>query len=56
MKGRIDAVYISIRLKGHNGIRVAQSILKEFPDIKIIFVSDDIEMQEIYSRSIRFIL
>lgn len=43
MKGRIDAVYINIRLKGHNGIRVAQSILKEFPDIKIIFVSDDIE-------------
>lgn len=34
---------LAIRLKGHNGIRVAQSILKEFPDIKIIFVSDDIE-------------
>ncbi|MDD6233792.1 MAG: LytTR family DNA-binding domain-containing protein [Lachnospiraceae bacterium] len=42
MKGRVDAVYIDINLKGYSGIRVAQSILKEYPDIKFIFVSDDI--------------
>lgn len=42
-KGKLDAVYIDINAGQKGGIAAAESLQKEYPNIKIIFLSDDIE-------------
>ena len=42
-KGKLDAVYIDINAGQKGGIVAAESLQKEYPNIKIIFLSDDIE-------------
>lgn len=42
VNGRIDALYIDVSLDNQNGIRVAESIVGEYPEIKVVFMSDDI--------------
>lgn len=42
-KGIVDAVYIDINAGKNGGISTAESLLKDYPNIKIIFISDDVE-------------
>ncbi len=42
-KGEVDAVYINVDMGKHNGIRIANSVLEEFANIKIIFTSSDLK-------------
>lgn len=48
-KGTVDAIYMDVHLKNQSGIRVAESILSDFPNIKIVFVSKNTDcMTEIF--------
>ena len=42
VKGRVDAIYISTRLEKESGIIVAKNILAQYPQIKIVFTSENI--------------
>ncbi|MGN0369702.1 MAG: LytR/AlgR family response regulator transcription factor [Butyrivibrio sp.] len=42
-KGTVDAVFMDICLKSQNGIYVAESILEECPNIKMIFMTSYID-------------
>ncbi len=44
MKEQVDVILIDTRLKNQNGIQVAETLLAEIPNIKIIFMSNYIEM------------
>ncbi len=44
VKGNIDLVIIDIRLQSQNGIYVAETLLEEYPNIKIIFTSEKLEL------------
>lgn len=49
MKQQVDVVFMDIRLKNQNGIQVAETLLSEFPNIKIVFMSTYIErVKEIF--------
>lgn len=48
-KGKVDLIFMDIHLKGQNGVYVAESILADYPTIKVIFMSDKLEnVQDIF--------
>ena len=42
-KGQVDIIFIDICLRNQNGVYVAETIIKEYPHIKIIFMTNQIE-------------
>ena len=54
-KGKLDAVYIDINAGQKGGIAAAESLQKEYPNIKIIFLSADRD-KSLYSMSVFIIV